>query len=639
MCAREEVKHLGQDYGYGYNNDVIDSLREGQDVDGGTILYKSRSYDETMNYQYGKQWTTIYSLDPWTTDDAAIISEDVRKGMTTVHSKKIPWGWNDNDIPLNIYGGEKEYRPLPWIGEHVTNGYITASRPKINDQMLFDLSHANLQKIRDGDRTVEYEGHGIIVDYDILCNNPDIKEKRNSFNAQILMLLHAQAKYWREIQDTCLEIMASGKKYTSAVDHLYMKSVQFLDPNPKRKWHNGSSVFGNLEFRVHVIEYATLNEGGKFTARYGNKSVVAKVWKNSEMPFTKDGRRADIILNLPAISNRTTGFVPHEIHITWMSGCCQRYMKTLPTLKEKEAVLFDFIKRLNKGQYEQMYPRYKRLSKEQKEDYIQKVLERGIYIHQDMIEEDESVYYKLKQMQKELPYLKQDQLYLYRWGHIFPCKRKYCLGSMYFFPLKQTDRRGFSVRSTGAINMKGLPERSYKNKRNEAMYSDTTIRFGEYEVLNFLIGMKPEEITCMEAFYRTSPEAGKDLTNAQFVKKRTMQYKPFYKSRTAEIFSVLYKHLGLELTYSDRKHEVKPLNNTVIRSHSYNGTTYMCTDYEFYLIKLKDELREAILHEYGVLSENRLNQMVEDEMKNAVSIMGEPTGTNVFGTTEELKDE
>ena len=637
--TRTEVKDLGQDYGYLHNNEMIDSLTEGQEVDAGEVLYKSASYDDSMNYRYGRNWNVVYSLEPWTSDDAALIDDEVCREMTSIHSKKIPWGWNDNDVPLNCYGGEKEHRPLPWIGEHITKGYITASRSKINEQVLFDMSHANLQVIHeDRDRVVKYEGHGIIVDYDIYCNNPNIKLKRNSLNAQVLMLLDSQNKYWKEVLDFCTEIRQSGKDYTRAVDLLYKKAMEFLNPDPMLKWNNGSTAFGNLEFRAHVIEYTGLERGGKFTARFGNKSVTAKVVPRHEMPFTKDGRRANIVLNLLAIPNRTTGFVLHELHITWAASNCRRYLKTLNTLKEKEAVLFDFIKRLSNEEYEQTYLRYKQLTKEEKEAYIQSAIDTGIFIHQDMVNEDESIFYKLKRMEEELPYLKSDQMYVYRWGHIYPCKQKHYLGSMYFFPLKQTDKRGFSARATGAINMKGLPERSYKNKRNEASYSDSTIRFGEYEILNFLIGMSPEEITCMEACYRTSPEAGQDLTKAQFVKKRMMEYQPFYKSRTAEIFSVFYKHLGLELEFIDPKNQVKALDNSMIRSHVLNGETYLCTDYEFYLLELRSKLKKAILEEEVVLSEQKLEQLVDEEMKQSISIMGEPSGKNIFGTDEILVD-
>jgi DNA-directed RNA polymerase beta subunit len=35
--------------------------------------------------------------------------------------------------------------------------------------------------------------------------------------------------------------------------------------------------------------------------RYGNKSVIAKICKDEDMPYTKDGRRVDLLLNMLAV--------------------------------------------------------------------------------------------------------------------------------------------------------------------------------------------------------------------------------------------------------------------------------------------------------------------------------------------------
>lgn len=636
VIKRSEVKDLPQDYGYQINNSVIDSLSEGDEVKEGDVLYKSSSYDDYMNYRFGRNFNIIYSLDPYEAEDAATISTDASIALTALHSEVLGWGWNLNDAPLNIYGGDKEYRPLPWIGEHI-EGYVASSRPQINEQLAFDFTHENLKKIRDGDRSILYAGKGIFIDLDIYCNNDDIPD--NSFYKQIRIYLDAQTKYWEQIRDTCREIMDSGKAYTNRVDSLYAQSLKFCDPNPKRKWNNGTSVFGNIEFRAQVIEYAPLSKGGKFTARFGNKSVVSRVLPNHEMPFTSDGRRVDIILNLLAIINRTTAFVPHEMEITWVTDNICRHLKTLTKLEEQEKLLFDVIKDFSNAQYEQFYPIYKRLSITEKKDYIKSVIENGIIIHVDMIDEDESIFYKLLRIkEKYKDILKSDTLYYYKDGKVHRINSVYHLGKMYFFPLKQTDRRGFSVRNTGAINMKGLPERSYKNKRNEAAFSDTAIRFGEYEALNFLIGLKPEQYACMEAFYRTSPEATSDLTKAQFVKKRQAQFKKYYKSRAAEIFNVLYKHLGLELSYEDADNYLISRDNDMIREYFLDGYTYLCTESEFHEIELRSRLREAILKENIIMNEDELNAKVEEALGDADSITGPFNGKNIFGTTEELVD-
>jgi hypothetical protein len=43
--------------------------------------------------------------------------------------------------------------------------------------------------------------------------------------------------------------------------------------------------------------------------------------------------------------------------------------------------------------------------------------------------------------------------------------------------LKQTDRKGFIVRSTGPIDTKGLPTKSYKSRSHLEQYSGNAIRF------------------------------------------------------------------------------------------------------------------------------------------------------------------
>ena len=48
------------------------NIKEGDVIDKDTVLYKSTSYDDDMKYAYGKNITTMYTLDPYTSEDAAI---------------------------------------------------------------------------------------------------------------------------------------------------------------------------------------------------------------------------------------------------------------------------------------------------------------------------------------------------------------------------------------------------------------------------------------------------------------------------------------------------------------------------------------------------------------------------------------
>ena len=631
IIERNEVKDLPENYGYKYNNAYIDALKEGDKIRKGDVIYQSTSYDKYMNYRFGKNLNTILSFEPFTSEDAADISEDASEGMTTCGSKKIRFGWNWNDIPLNIYGDEKEYLPLPWLGGLI-DGYVASARPQINEQVLNDMTSVNLRKIRDSDHTKFYNGKATLIDLDIFCNADEIPE--NSFYHQINIYLEAQTKYWEQIYEMCNVIRKSGKKYTRKVDSLYKRSKEMLNLKTNEKWHDGNI----LEIRVHVIAYKSLSAGGKFTARYGNKSVTARVRPNYLMPFTKDGRRADVVLHLPAPINRTTAFVIHEPFINWMGDGVLRHVKN-ESRAVQEDYIFGFIRHFNEKFYAYIWSKYQKDTQEGKDQFIEDTFKHGIHCHLDMIEDNGELFYKIVTAYAKYDFLKPDTMFIYRWGRIYRLNSTFCMGKMYFFPLKQTDERGFSARSTGAINIKGLPERSYKNKRNEDPFSDTAVRFGDYEALNFLIGQDPEEYACMEACYRTSPEATSDMTRAQFVEKGYGQFKKFYKSKAAEMFHVFYKHLGLKMRFTDKDNKIRKIDNSKFGFFTLKNKAYICTEHDFNIIETKQRLRDAILQKRGIMQKDELDRLVEEEFEKAHVISGPFNGKNIFGTNEELTDD
>ena len=201
VVTRKEVEeNLTEDFGYQFNNECIDTYSEGDTIKKDTVLFKSNSYDEDMNYRYGVNANVIYCLDPFTSEDAAVVSKSFSEKMTTVKVNKIMCGLNNNDIPLHLYGDEDVYKPYPDIGEYAS-GMFAASRAQFNEQILYDFKDRNLNVIKDSDRTICYNGNGFVIDYDIYCNNPDLPD--NSFNGQILKYLNSQTKYYREINAIC----------------------------------------------------------------------------------------------------------------------------------------------------------------------------------------------------------------------------------------------------------------------------------------------------------------------------------------------------------------------------------------------------------------------------------------------------
>ena len=352
--------------------------------------------------------------------------------------------------------------------------------------------------------------------------------------------------------------------------------------------------------------------------RYGNKSVIADIWDDDKMPRTEDGRQVDILLNLLAIINRTTAMPLYELFITGAGSQVRNKMKEMSTLKEKEKMLFTFIRILNEDQEDSMHKYYRSLSTKEKEAYIQDAIDNGILIHQTPLWESLPIFYRCQNLLKEFDFIKPDTCYIKKWGRDYKILSPYFIGDMYLLKLKQSDRRGFSARSTGALDNKSLPTRSNKNKSHQERISSSCIRFGEYETNNFSIAVNSEDIAAFHALYRTSIKGRKDLIRLMFSDdlgdEAINKIDDSYTSRVAEIFNVILKSLGISCNFVEEQEAIFISDERKIKNHVINGTVYFCTDYQAYLIKKYFDIQDAILEQNPIMLNSELYKQVEAEM-------------------------
>lgn len=620
VIHRTENEDLTEDFAFPYNNERLDSLVEGEELKAGDILARSISYDENMNYRYGRNATVIYVLDPYTSEDAAVISKSFSKAMSAMKEKVVEAGMNLNDIPLNLYGDEEHYKVFPEIGDFCGSS-IMVTRTLHNDQIFFDMKDDNLRQVRDMDREFCSLGKDCrLLDVEIFCNNDEVPE--NIFTKQIMKYKKSQDKFYREIYKMCDEIVASGKDYSKEIDDLYVRARDFLDTDTK--WvDSNDSCFGNIKFKFKIARIAPLGKGGKFTGRMGNKSVVSRVVEDEDMPFTDTGKRVDVKLNLLAIINRTTGFVPHELYTTFAMDRAREHMAEMKTYKEKEKFLFSFMRDMSEEFSHQMYEDYKTLSKKEKETYIDDVIYKtGMYFHEMPIWEERPIFDMLRELRKKYDFLKPYQMYQRKWGQVFPTLTPMIVGEMYMIRLKQTSERGFSARNEGAVNMKGLPERSYKNRSNTERVSDTAIRSGEFELLTLNTAMSPDEIALWHALYRSSVKGRKDMARSIFKTGVNLEIDDSYDIRTAEIFGVIFKSLGCRIRFANTDEQVRSIDDCIIREHCYDGKVYLMTDYDFFMMKIRDEVRDKIQETYPIITEDELNKKIDLEMESTRRLIG-----------------
>lgn len=625
---RRPCEDLTEIFGYDYNNDEIDKYEEGDKIKDGTILYRSTSYDEDMNYRFGQSVPVMYTLDPATFEDAAQIEYEFAQDFLSTEVETIEIPLNDNDYLLNIHGENiKQYQSLPKIGETV-NGVLVASRRLFNNQVLYDFRNDNLGRIIDGDSV--YHSSSTVLDYTIYCNNPDMPD--NTFNRDILKYYRQQRKYWKEIHDTCKEIMKSGSKYSRDIDHLLRRSNEVLEET-KSKWQEGDSKFSNVVLQILVEKHVGVYPGQKVTPRYGNKSVVSKIVKKEEMPYYYDDNgqkvHAKVLLNLLAIINRTTAYPLYEMLLTWMEEKCARKLRTLKTQEEQEHLFFEFLHDFEPEYGKESLMIYNKLSKKEKENYMKHVVwgdkryKNGIFLRDIPFHESRPLFYRCRDILKKYDWLTTDQVYVQKWGREIPILHEYRISEMYIMKLKQTSIKGFSARNMGAVNSKGLPERSYKSRSHLEKTSSTPIRFGEYETLNFSIAQETEDHALFHALYRTSIKGRQDL--AKIAMDPTANYGDIsdtYDSRTAEIFSVILLSLSLELEFTDDENILRDCSDKNIGCHDIGGTTYICSDFTAMMLDRLHDIEKDVMKEQKIMDMYELRDMMHDKLINTNYIMG-----------------
>lgn len=623
VIHRKSHEDLTEAFGYQYNNDFIDNLEEGDIINKGDVLYKSTSYDDYMNYGYGKNVTVAYSFDAFSSEDAAIGSKSLCDLFASIDSEVVSINLNNNDYLLNLYGDKKHYKVLPDLGEFCS-GRIAVSRRLFNKQTLFDFKSDMLNTILDSDNVYYIGNNSRVVDITIFNNAEERHD--NPFYDQINKYLDSQTKYYNEIIETVEEIVDSGSKCSNELDYLYKRALEMVDTD--KKWREKDSVYDNLSIKVTIMRRAPLTKGSKVTGRYGNKSVIATIREDEDMPVTEDGRRVDLILNMLGIINRTTAMPLYEMFINSASRKIRHKMSELKTLKEKETLLFDYINIWNEDQYSEMYKYYKSLNKKEKESYIQDAIDDGIYIKQTPLWETKPIFYRCLDLMAKYPFIKRDDMYIKKWGKLHKVLTPTVVGEMYCMKLKHSDKRGFSARSTGAIDDKGLPSRSFKSKAHLEKASSSCIRFGEFETLNFSIGVLPEDLAVFHALYRTSIKGRKDIVMSMFDEEGVRSIDDKYTSRVAEIFNVTLKELGIEINFLDEDY-VGPINDTNLTTHTLGTKTILCSDYKFFIIERVDEIVKDIYKTEPVITEPELREKIITTLENTKYLVGP--------TKEELK--
>lgn len=588
-CIEKRIaEELTEKFGYGFNNSKLDSLKEGDKVKEGETLWKSTSYDEYDNYCFGLNALTAYLIHNQTIEDAVVCSESFAKRMEAKEVETVKITLNDNDLLLNLYGDSEHHKGFPDIGEMVKRKLVCSKRRIDNNQILFDMKKINLTESNSlNDK--EFYSKGRVMDINIYCNQPIEDIPNIPTNEQLLQYLHEQERYWSDICEVCESIVASGAEYDSDIGFLLGRARNYLNPN--YRWKDNDSVFNNMIMEISIQRDVPLNIGYKVSGRYGNKGVISRIVPDEEMPILDNGRRVDIIFNTLGVINRLNSAQLFEIAINFIGDRILEKIQTLKTRAAKEKLLWKFLSYFNeRGMKSALELYYNGLTSEEKDEFFEDMNKTGIYVNLPPISTSKTpLFDTIAEIHKEFPWIKPYDVYIQKWGRKIKMLNPLFVGEEYIIRLKQTAKKNFSVRSTGYLSQKGLPDKSNKSKHNQQLYSTTPIKIGRDENNNLSIGIYSETLAKFHLYYRSSPAARREIgklytDNALNFKK--FKIKKRFKNRNVEILSAYFKASGRKLDYGFSGLRISGDFDKRIHQYKFKGRTYLCT---------REQMREKLL--------------------------------------------
>jgi len=155
-----------------------------------------------------------------------------------------------------------------------------------------------------------------------------------------------------------------------------------------------------------------------------------------------------------------------------MADHVRRIMKQTESYEEKEQLFLEFLKMLNKEEYDFYDTELIMMNRSQKEALLDEVEEKGFYIHQPPFFGNTSEE-QFKEIYKKHPEWCEE----YKFEGI---EKPMTMGEIYMVRLKHESSNKMSIRSATNLNVKNLPAKSTLKKERKILYSSTPIRLGRY---------------------------------------------------------------------------------------------------------------------------------------------------------------
>lgn len=593
IIIRKEAENLTETFGYEYNNSALDSYNVGDIIPPNKKVVKSTSYDEFDNYGFGQNVLTAFTLSPDTYEDACFVSESLAKRMVSLEIDDCTIDINSNDYPLLLRKDEYDgYKIMPDIGEE-TGGMLAAVRTLYNNQALSDFNSNSIHVMKQSDKRYYIDGE--VIDIQVFCNDYEYLKKRNSFNSQINDYYESQSAFYEKFISICKDLIKKGKTLSSALKYQLSRAEEFYDQTMIWRLKPTDAPFGGLKINILVRKKVGIGKGQKITGRAGNKSIVASIRPDDEMPMLDDGRHVDLAISTLSIINRTTGLPVHETGLTFITMRLVEQLKMMTNVEDKASLFFEVLDEINPDESAYYKDIYDKLDEDGKISFFTDIERDGVYIRHSTLNPHKSPFMIYRDLELKYDWIKPYKMYIKKFGRRIQCLNDAYVGYMYVMKLKQNSINKFSARSTGSINKKSLPERSCKNKSHQELYSNTAVRSGENETYTLNVAVYPEDLALFHQIYRTSIAGRRDSVKQLLDPESRLTVKDSYTNRSAEILNTFAKSMGFQFKIRGPENILQMYNNSYIKQYDGCAYTKFGSEWDQAIDNYKEYLVDSIL--------------------------------------------
>ncbi len=512
-------------HGFGYINKHVYTPSVGDLLLKEEVVSTSPNHHDDL-YCQGVNANVAY-MSAWeTTEDAFIISDRLAKKMEHTAICKVRVTLGENDIPLNIYGAEDDYRIFPDIDEEVgDHGILIATRPLTEDTYLTDTDRTSLYTPQYMHDELFVAPAGATVLDVTVHTSPKVLNRIESNPGPYTQLIKYQQhhyQYYESVLRCYNKARKEGDRIGSKLGNLintsqHLRRVRGGDDD--RRSMQLSLNKNPIEFMTVEITYGytrPVNRGSKISGRDGAKGVVSDIWALADMPTDADGHPADILISPDSPFNRMNPGQQYEQEINHFSEVIRKRFVDGQLGAPMDA--YEYIL----GYLHDIRPPYAEFIRSQLTDeeaimeFLIGVRNKGIYLIIPPFCEtigpqlivDLSDKYNIDA--SPVTFTRRDDKGN---GTTTTTKDNVCIGSKYVYLLGKIPRSMMSATQVGYVNQFKMPSKPNKSlSKGHLLYGQTPMRLGEDELCLGTMSMDANTIARIVGTMANSQQAVNEVT-------------------------------------------------------------------------------------------------------------------------------